>query len=123
MTFAQAIAVLTDGHMIRNSNGGCFWLERDKKERIVLVGKPPGYDRPVRNLVFSSEHFEPSLEWSIEPGLESLLVQTLEARPAGDQQVLRAANLLDGFSMDHEVEARPDGNPPAGEIAKSRRIY
>lgn len=64
MTFAEAIAALQAGHKIAMSSGSTFWLEHDAKGP-VLMGEPAGYGKPIKHLVFSSEHFRQEQTWTI----------------------------------------------------------
>jgi hypothetical protein len=64
MTLAEAITAITAGHKVRASNGGLFWLEHNKRGP-VLMGEPAGYGKPIKHVVFSSEHFVQGLGWEI----------------------------------------------------------
>ena len=66
MTLAEAVAAIAAGHKVRASNGGTFWLEHDKRGP-VLMGEPAGYGKPIKHVVFSSEHFAQTLTWEILP--------------------------------------------------------
>jgi hypothetical protein len=64
MTLAEAIAAIAAGHKVRASNGVLFWLEWSSRGP-VLMGEPAGYGKPIKHVVFSSEHFAPTLTWEI----------------------------------------------------------
>ena len=66
MTLSEAVAAIAAGHKVRASNGGLFWLEHDK-HGPVLMGEPAGYGKSIKHVVFSSEHFAPTLTWEILP--------------------------------------------------------
>lgn len=63
MTLAEAVERIQGGGRMRSSAGSVFWLEHDSQGRPVLMGIPKGYDKPVKNLVLSSEHFNTDLTW------------------------------------------------------------
>ena len=63
MTLAEAVAAIAAGHKVRASNGG---LEHNKRGP-VLMGEPAGYGKPIKHVVFSSEHFASTLTWEILP--------------------------------------------------------
>lgn len=63
MNLSEAIHVLLAGHRVRNSSGSEFWLEHDSKGRPVLMGRPAGHHKDIRNLVIASMHFSPEITW------------------------------------------------------------
>ena len=66
MTLAEAIAAIAVGSKVRSSDGSLYWLEHDKRGPI-LMGKPAGYGKEVKHVVFTSEHFKLALTWEVLP--------------------------------------------------------
>lgn len=65
MTLAEAIAAIQAGNRVRSSAGTVFWLAADTKGRPVLTGQTASMPRPVRHVIFGSEHFDHNLVWEI----------------------------------------------------------
>ena len=63
MKLEDAIAAIRRGEHVTSPAGSEFWLEHDAKGRPVLMGRPQGFTKPVRNLVIASEHFT-NEEWT-----------------------------------------------------------
>ena len=57
MKLEDAVAAIRRGERVISPSGSMFWLEHDAKGRPVLMGRPHGFGKPVRNLVLASEHF------------------------------------------------------------------
>ena len=63
--FSEAVQAIEDGKRVVDSKGTEFWLAHDNKGRPVLMTIPGSYRKEVRHAVFSSEHFDPAVTWTI----------------------------------------------------------